>query len=105
MTSVVLIGDGAFSQCMLLESIVIPNSVTVIGTNCFSDCYSLTSVTLPDSINAINSGTFQGTLAPPPFANNDVAKVYILPFAKPSRCSSVRAVHATKVCDAVALSH
>ncbi len=35
---VIAIGNGAFSQCKSLKSVVIPNSVTSIGNKAFTDC-------------------------------------------------------------------
>ena len=80
--SVTSIGEGAFSGCGPLESIIIPDSVmsiensafsgcnsltsvtigkdvTSIGSSAFEYCASLTSVTLPDSVTTIESGAFR----------------------------------------------
>ena len=50
------IGAWAFSDCPLLESIVIPDSVTRIREWAFSDCSSLKNIVIPDSVESI--GTF-----------------------------------------------
>lgn len=55
---VVRIGDRAFSECIRLESVVIPSSVTRIGQGAFAYCYAMTSVTLPSNITSIENGTF-----------------------------------------------
>lgn len=52
------IGDGAFSHCTNLNSIIIPHSVTSIGEDAFGDCSSLTSISFPNSITSIGSYAF-----------------------------------------------
>ena len=57
-TTIISIGDYAFSNCSSLTSITIPNSVTNIGNNAFNSCSSLTSVTIPDSVISIGEEAF-----------------------------------------------
>lgn len=44
------IGEGAFSGCKNLETVIIPNSVTSIGNRAFDGCTKLTSIEIPDSV-------------------------------------------------------
>ena len=53
------IGSKAFSYCIGLTEVTIPNSVTAIGDEAFSHCTSLTEVTIPNSVTAIGSGAFE----------------------------------------------
>lgn len=61
--SVIAIGDHAFAYCKKLESIVIPEGITKIKDNVFDDCSSLKSVKLPTNITAIGSYAFSGCSA------------------------------------------
>ena len=65
-TSVVLpdsvqeIGDFSFKGCTGLKSVVIPNSVQKIGRHAFENCKSLASVKIPDSVQKIGDYAFYG---------------------------------------------
>jgi hypothetical protein len=52
------IGNSAFSYCLSLISVIIPESVTSIGERGFSYCLSLTSVSIPNSVTSIGEGAF-----------------------------------------------
>ncbi len=52
------IGDGAFYNCEMLETVTIPNSVTSIGSKAFMFCEGLTSVTIPNSVTSIGNSAF-----------------------------------------------
>ena len=54
------IGEEAFENDTLIESVSIPNSVTYIGYGAFSDCTGLKSITIPDSVIETDSGVFYG---------------------------------------------
>lgn len=54
------IGESAFYWCEGLTSIIIPNSVTSIGEEAFFGCCYLTSVTIPNSVTSIGKGAFLG---------------------------------------------
>ncbi|MDE6717130.1 MAG: leucine-rich repeat domain-containing protein [Muribaculaceae bacterium] len=55
---VVRIGDSAFSECMSLTSVVIPDGVTAIGNRTFYHCPSLESVRIPGSVISIGDYAF-----------------------------------------------
>ncbi len=48
------IGLGAFSGCMNLTSVVVPEGVESIDRLAFKDCISLTSITLPSTLKRID---------------------------------------------------
>ncbi len=56
---VIRIGDSAFSWCMGLTGITIPNSVMSIGVCAFQRCTGLTSVTIPNRVTSIGAGAFR----------------------------------------------
>jgi len=66
--TVTVIGKNAFTSCVTLKSVIIPNSVTSIGDGAadwtgggaFAQCTNLTSVTLPTNLTYIGSYAFQG---------------------------------------------
>ena len=51
--SVTWVRDCAFSGCTGLTSVTIGNGVTEIGSDAFSECTGLTSITIPDSVTSI----------------------------------------------------
>ena len=57
--SVTSIGKKAFAHCSSLTSVTIGNSVTSIGDLAFYDSVSLTSVTIPDSVISIGNRAFE----------------------------------------------
>ena len=58
--NVTMIGSHAFSRCIELTSITIPNSVTYIGEYAFFSCDKLVSVNIPENVIEIKSGAFEG---------------------------------------------
>jgi hypothetical protein len=58
--SVISIGNGSFSGCTGMASVVIGNSVTEIGHDAFSDCTGLTSVVIGNSVSEIIYNAFKG---------------------------------------------
>ena len=53
--AVTKIGEWAFSYCLRLENVIIPNSVTIINKGAFSNCKILKSVTIPDTVTTIEN--------------------------------------------------
>ncbi len=52
------IGEGAFSECVTLEKLVLPNSITKIGNQAFAGCTSLKELTLSENITQIGTESF-----------------------------------------------
>ena len=59
-SSVTIINDGAFADCIRLTSVTIPEGVPRIGTGTFVSCSALTSVTIPSSVTYFGDGAFAG---------------------------------------------
>jgi hypothetical protein len=59
-SKVVRIGNGAFSGCISIPGIVIPDSVIVIGTDSFKGATSLTVVVIGSGVTDIEDGAFSG---------------------------------------------
>ncbi|MBR3699324.1 MAG: leucine-rich repeat domain-containing protein [Bacteroidales bacterium] len=57
------IGDYAFEGCSSLESYGLQASISKLGEGCFRNCTSLTSVTFPTSLNNIPAKAFEGCTA------------------------------------------
>lgn len=59
-TSCTIIGDSAFYCCSSLKTIVIPEGVTSIGNYAFYCCSSLKSIVIPDGVTTIGDCAFLG---------------------------------------------
>jgi len=59
-SSVITIGDEAFSRCLNLTTVSIPMSVISIGNGAFWECWGLTSFSIPSSVTSIGSYAFYG---------------------------------------------
>jgi hypothetical protein len=55
---VVSIGESAFSRCITLTALTIPNTVTNIGGWAFASCSSLASIAIPENVVSIGEGAF-----------------------------------------------
>ena len=52
------VGDYAFRNCMMLQSLVLPEGVTSIGKEAFYWCYSLKTMDMPSTITFIDERAF-----------------------------------------------
>jgi hypothetical protein len=61
--NVTSIGDSAFTQCLLLESVTLPDTLTTIGAFAFSSnsgsSNGLISINIPSSVTSIGTSAFQ----------------------------------------------
>lgn len=58
--SVINIGEGAFEGDLTLRSAVLPNSISRLNSNTFKDCISLATVKLPEDLRYVETGVFSG---------------------------------------------
>lgn len=61
--ALILIANNAFSGCISLESIDLPDSLNYLGEFAFSWCTALRSIDIPDSIETIHYSTFSNCSA------------------------------------------
>lgn len=61
--SVTEIGNEAFRDAVMLQSITIPNTVTTIGQDAFNKCTGLVTLDIPDSVTAIGKGAFASCIS------------------------------------------
>ena len=59
--TVAYMGHHVFSECKLLEEVVLPPALEVIELRSFMNCISLKDVTLPGSLRTIKTEAFRGT--------------------------------------------
>ena len=52
--------DSAFSSCVNLVDIILPEGLFDTGMNVFSNCVSLKHIRLPESLTLLDSGSFDG---------------------------------------------
>ena len=55
-----IIGEGAFSNCNTLTSVIVPEGVTHIGVRAFVTCDALTEIILPNGVQRIDDYAFLG---------------------------------------------
>ena len=55
---VTAMGNGTFSECGFLESVVVSEGIEVLGPCIFQRCFSLRSVSLPSSLRIIKKNVF-----------------------------------------------
>ena len=93
------IRSRAFSECVHLTSIDIPNSVKYIGDAAFAGS-GLTSVVIPSSVNSFGNSVFSSTCLTSVEIPESMEKI---PFGMFSMCPSLTFVtlhdHVTTICD------
>ena len=55
-----IIDNCAFFNCLNLKNINLTSNIRYIGKNAFNNCYNLTEITLPELVDSIETGTFSG---------------------------------------------
>lgn len=57
------VGEGAFSNCSKLKSVVLPKGLKELKKSLFSGCSALEAVSIPDSVKTLGEGVFSGCAA------------------------------------------
>jgi hypothetical protein len=59
-TGLTTIADKAFSGCVSLAEVTLPEQIRVIGSSTFSGCANLKELVIPDNVKEIGESTFSG---------------------------------------------
>lgn len=57
------VGEGVFSNCSKLKSVVLPKGLKELKKSLFSGCSALESISIPDSVKTLGEGVFSGCAA------------------------------------------
>ena len=57
------LADQAISDCVSLQTVVIPEGLTTVGARTFSGCTALETVSFPASLRTLGDGAFSGCIA------------------------------------------
>ena len=57
------VGEGAFSNCSKLKSVVLPKGLKELKSSLFSGCSALEAISIPDSVKTLGEGVFSGCAA------------------------------------------
>lgn len=61
--AVTAVGEGAFSNCLKLKSVVLPKGLKELKASLFSGCSALEKISIPDSVKTLGNGVFSGCAA------------------------------------------
>lgn len=61
--AVTAVGEGAFSNCSKLKSVVLPKGLKELKSSLFSGCSALEKISIPDSVKTLGEGVFSGCAA------------------------------------------
>lgn len=61
--AVTAVGEGAFSNCSKLKSVVLPKGLKELKSSLFSGCSALEAISIPDSVKTLGEGVFSGCAA------------------------------------------
>ena len=61
--AVTAVGEGAFSNCSKLKSVVLPKGLKELKKSLFSGCSALEAISIPDSVKTLGEGVFSGCAA------------------------------------------
>lgn len=57
------VGEGAFSNCSKLKSVVLPKGLKELKKSLFSGCSALEAISIPDNVKTLGEGVFSGCAA------------------------------------------
>ena len=97
--AVTVIGEGAFSNCSKLKSVVLPKGLKELKKSLFSGCSSLAAISIPDSVRTLGEGVFSGCAALKEV--NIPGEVTVIPKNAFSGCAALESVTIPKSVTAI----
>ena len=91
--------QGTFSNCKLLQTVILPTTLLSIGSQCFRDCSVLTSITGMQNVEYIHTTAFyQDTLLS---TIDDVSKVTYIGSSAFNNCSALTSLNLSTACSTI----
>lgn len=95
-SSVTIINENAFADCIKLRTIDVGKSITTIGDGAFFRCESLSSITLPSTVITIHDDAFLATGLTSVIIPNSVKSIGEAAFAECPKLSSISIPNSVK---------
>ena len=95
--TVTRIGEGAFSGCGWIESVIIPSTVLNIGSQAFFCCSKLSSITIPNSVVSIGDTAFAQTGLASVIIGDSVRNIGKYAFGRCEKLTSITIPNLVKV--------
>ena len=90
-SSSLIFNEYCFSECINLETALLPYGLETIGPNCFSNCHKLTSINFPETLINCSTAAFNSTgLVSISFLDSELSTISQQLFYNSSKLSEVQ---------------